>query len=129
MEAGFFSRRICRYRSTRTVVLPAPGPAVTEMCRSSVSAARACAGSNSLFLPSTSGTMHRTPFMLFFPSTLPTNPVLVITTDGRVVAKPAGLLALRWSDAKVTCTHAIKKLPDLLDYFSAYLVPFGICQN
>src|SRR6266403_1171195 len=43
----FFVRRISRKRSTSTNVLPAPGPAVTDKCRSSVCAAIFCSGFNS----------------------------------------------------------------------------------
>jgi hypothetical protein len=43
----FLLRRISRKRSTRTNVLPAPGPAVTDKCRSSVCAAIFCSGFSS----------------------------------------------------------------------------------
>src|SRR6266545_1059301 len=57
---------------------------------------------------------------------LPVNPITIVTTDGREVAKPARLLFLRWINAKLTGAHVIEKIPNLRDDVGAYLLPLII---
>src|SRR5258705_6820399 len=150
LRLGFW-RRICRYRSTSTVVLPEPGPAVTEICFLISYAAAACSGCNSrccccediihrllrcpicfslsslcegVFLDSQrQAEAYRT---LGF---LPFNPISIVATDRGEVTKPACLLLLGRIHSEVPGAHVIKKIPNLSDHISTNLLPLIIADN